>query len=224
MPTSRKPLEIDAGRIFRWSFLLFFLAFEWIVWDHLRQRPIKRPGLRIVMFLLAPWATRRAALAALILAGATTVAGMLFVRLVVAPLMNLWLNPGFDPTSWTFHLSAGESPQASVPARFWVDGGWRPGALVLTGRRIWFLPSAWGPEPWSLARTELTRAEAEPAALARFLPVRHWPDRLRLTGRAGDHAFAVADPDTVLAWFAAPAGGDAAPHRPRAATEGVFDA
>ena len=83
MPPSRKPLEIDAARIFRRSFFLIFLVFEWIVWQHILQWPARRPGHRMLLFLLAPWATRRAALAALILAGATTVAGMLFVRMVL---------------------------------------------------------------------------------------------------------------------------------------------
>jgi hypothetical protein len=225
MPPSRKPLQIDAGRIFRWSFLLTFLVFEWVVWQHILQRPVRRPRHRMLILLLAPWATRRATLAALILAGVFTMAGMLFVRLVVAPLLNLWLSPAFDPSSWMFHLSAGEAPEASVPARFRSEGSWRPGALVLTGRRIWFLPAAWGPEPWSMARKEFVRVEAEPPAFARFLPVRHWPDRLRFTDRAGDHAsFAVADPDAVLAWFAPSRHGDVAPPRPRVVPEGVFDA
>jgi hypothetical protein len=169
MPPSHKPLEIDAGRIFRWSFLVIFLVFEWIFWAQIRQRPMRRPGRPMLIFLLAPWAIRRAALAALILAGAVT--------------------------------------------------------LVLTGRRIWFLPAAWGPEPWSMAREEFERAEAQPPAFARLLPVRHWPDRLRFTDRAGEHAwFAVADPDAVLAWFAPSRDGGTTSSRPRAVPEGVFDA
>lgn len=227
MPTSRKPLELDAGRIFRWSFLLIFLALEWLVWDHVRQRPMRRPALRVVVFLLAPWATRRAALGALILAGVVTLAGMLLVRLVVAPLLDRWLRPAFDPSSWMFHLSAGEAPEAIAPARFRSAGGSSPGALVLTGRRIWFLPASWGREPWSLARADLHRVEAEPTSFARFLPVRNWPDRIRLTDRSGEPAtFAVADPDEVLGWFAPPVAvaAGAAGARPRVAREGVFDA
>src|SRR5262249_27706960 len=122
-------------------------------------------------------------------------------------------------------LSAGEATEASVPARFRSGGSWRPGALVLTGRRLWFLPTAWGPEPWSIARSELERVEAEPPALARLLPVRHWPDRLVFPGGAGEHAsFAVAAPDAVLSWFAPTRGGDVARPRPRVVPEGVFDA
>jgi hypothetical protein len=227
MPTSRKPLEVDAGRVFRWSFLVIFLALEWIVWDRLCHRPMRRPDLRPLVFLLAPWATRRAALLAVIGAGAATVAGMVLVRLIVAPLSSRWLRPDSDPSSWMFHLSAAEAPEASVPARSREEGEWRPGSLVLTGRRVWFLPSGWGPQPWSMARGEIARVEPVPPAFARYLPVRHWPDEVRFTGRSGEvAAFAVEDPDAVLAWFAATVRGTVAPPPPRgrAAHEGVSDA
>lgn len=215
MPTSRKPIEVDAGRVFRWSFLIAFLAIEWIIWDRLCRRPMRRPVLRPLVLLLAPWATRRAALLGLIGAGAWTVAGMVFVRRVVEPMLSLWLRPRYDPSSWAFHLSAGEAPEASVPARLLADGHWRPGALVRTARRIWFLPSQWGPEPWSMARGEIGRVEAVPPGFARSLPVLHWPDRVRFTSRSGEAAaFAVDDPDAVLAWFPTI----------RAVPEGVSDA
>ena len=225
MPPSRKTLELDAGRIFRWSFLVIFLVYEWALWHRIPWRRVRRPGHRLLIFLLAPWATRRVALAALILSCAVTIGGMLFVRLVIAPLLNLWLRPAYDPSAWSFHFSAGEAPEACVPGRFRAGAGWRPGALVLTGRRIWFLPSAWDAEPWSMPREDIGRIEAEPPAFARFLPLRHWPDRLRLTDRVGGQAdFAVADPDAVLAWFAPSRSGDAAPPLPHAVPEGAFDA
>lgn len=225
MPPTRQTLELDAGPIFRWSFLLIFLVYAWGLWRRIPWRRVRRPGHRLLLFLLAPWGLRRAALAALILSCAVTIGGMLFVRLVVAPLLNLWLRPAYDPSAWSFHLSAGETPEASVPARFRTGASWRPGALVLTGRRLWFLPSAWDAEPWSMARKDLERLEAEPPAFARFLPLRHWPDRLRFTDRAGGRAaFAVADPDAVLSWFSPSRQDEAALPRPRAVPEGVFDA
>lgn len=224
MPTSRKSLELDAGRVFRWSFLPVFLALEWAVWEHVRRLVVRRPGFRLFILLLAPWATRRAVFYATIVAGTLTLAGVLFVRLVLSPLLKLWLSPASDPSAWMFHLSAGESAEASVPARMRAEGGWQPGSLVLTGGRIWFLPAAWGPEPWSLSRSELERVEAVAPGFARFLPVRHWPAHLRLTGRSGDQArLAVADPDAVLGWFVPPRG-VALVGRPRAVPEGVFDA
>src|SRR5262245_22771232 len=104
------------------------------------------------------------------LASLATLAAMVLVRLILGPLLDWWLRPAFDPSSWLFHLSAGESPAASLPARWRTGGIWRPGALVLTGRRVWFMPAAWGLEPWSLAREDFERVEAEPPALIRYLP------------------------------------------------------
>jgi hypothetical protein len=221
MPSSRKPLEIDAGRIFRWSFLASFLVLECLVWGRIRRRPMRRRAQPLLLLLLAPWATPRAAFAALLVAGVSTLAAMMAVRLILAPLLNAWLRPGFDPSSWMFHLSAGEAPAASVPARWKSGGRWRPGALVLTGRRIWFMPSAWSVEPWSMALKGVERVETEAPAPARLLPVHNWPDLLHFAASAGDRAdFAVADPDAVLAWFATPRRPDAPPPAP----QGVFDA
>jgi hypothetical protein len=169
--------------------------------------------------------TCRAAFGASIAAGIATLGAMLFVRLILEPLLDLWLRPAFDPSSWMFHLSAGESPAASVPARWKSAGMWRPGALVLTGRRVWFMPASWALEPWSMAREDFEQAEARPPALARFLPVRHWPDLLRLTARSGDQSFfAVADPEAVLAWFGPARRPDTTPPSARVAPQGVFDA
>jgi hypothetical protein len=225
MPPSRKPLELDSGRVFRWSFLAVFVVLEVMAWQRVAQRLAFRPARRPHLLPLALWATRRALVPALILAGVAWLAAMVLVKLVVGPLLDAWLRPAFDPSSWMFHLAADESPTASAPARWKTGGMWRPGALVLTGRRVWFMPASWDLPPWSMARADVERAEAEPPALARFLPVRHWPDLLRLTARGGDRArFAVADPDAVLAWFAPPRRPDAAPPSPRITPQGVFDA
>ena len=143
-----------------------------------------------------------------------------------AAILNLWLKPSVDPSRWLFHLSAGETVVASVPGRWRSDGRWQPGALVLTDRRIWFLPAAWGVEPWSLAREELERIETEPPPLARLAAIRNWPELVaRSSARTGEHAcFAVADPDAVLAWFTP----GPAPATPRLSSthraQGVFDA
>ena len=121
------------------------------------------------------------------------------------------------------------------------DGGsgglWRPGALVLTKRRIWFLPAAWDVEPWSIARDDVERIEAEPPALARFLPVRNWPDLLRFTatdrgscllrrGRSRRGPGLVrADPISRYRPARPPRAPDLPmPSRPAPAPQGVFDA
>jgi hypothetical protein len=224
MPPSCKPLELDSGRIFRWSFLAVFLTLEWSYWGRIARRLAFMPRGRVPVLRLAMRTTLWAAFGAFLLAGVCTLAAAVFTRLILAPLLNCWLRPAFDPSSWMFHLAAGESPTASMPAR-WNSGGIsRPGALVLTPRRIWFMPSDWDVEPWSMARQDLERVETTPSALGRVLPVRHWPDLLRFTARAGNHAsFAVAEPDAVLAWFAPPRRPDTTSPSPRGAPQGVFD-
>ena len=221
MPTSRRPLELSAGRVFWRSFFLVFLVLEWLLWRRVQQRPAGIPGHRVLVFLLH---SGRGVLPAMLLAGACTVLALLAVKLIVEPLLGLWLNPAVDPSWWMFHLSAGESPLAGVAGRWHAAGRWQPGALVLTNRRIWFFPAGWGVEPWSLAREQLDRVEADPPWLGRLASIRNWPDRLRFSARDGEHAsFAVADPDAVLAWFGAAVrpDGDASTHRN--APQGVLD-
>jgi hypothetical protein len=225
MPPSCKPLEIDSSRVFRWSFLAVFLTLEWSAWWRVARRLALVPRRRVPVLRLALWTTWWAALGAFLVAGATTLAAALFTRLILAPLLDRWLRPAFDPSSWMFHLAAGETPTASMPARWKTGGTSRPGALVLTGRRIWFMPSAWDLEPWSMARQDVERVDAKPPAPARVLPVRHWPDLLQFTARTGDQAwFAVADPGAVLAWFAPSRRPDTTSAGPRVAPQGVFDA
>jgi hypothetical protein len=224
MPPPSKPLEIDAGRIFRWSFLAAFLALEWSAWARIGRRLAFPRRRRVPVIRLAMWTTTWAAIGAFLLALVSTLAAMIFTRLILAPLLDRWLRPAFDPSSWMFHLAAGEAPMASLPARWKAGGRSRPGALVLTARRIWFMPSAWDVEPWSIAREDLERVEAKPPVPARVLPLRNWPDLLRFTGPTGDDAwFAVADPAAVIAWFAPVRRPDATSPSPRIAPQGAFD-
>jgi hypothetical protein len=225
MPPSSKPLELDAGQMFRRSFLVIFVVMEWVIWQRVgRLRPLRMRGRRVPLLGLMFGITWRSAFVALMLAGAITLSAMLVVRLILSPLLNLWLRPPFDASEWTFHLSAGETASAGVPARWRSLGRWRPGALVLTKRRICFIPAAWGMEPWSMALDDLERIEAEPPILARLLPVHNWPDLLRFTDRTGDRAsFAVADPDEVMDWFSPPRQPHDAPPSTRVAPQGVFD-
>jgi hypothetical protein len=225
MPPSCEPLEIDSGRVFRWSFLAVFLTLSWSYWGRVARRLAFVPRPRVPLLRLAIRTTWSAAVGAVLMAGVATMAAMLFTRLILRPLLDRWLRPEFDPSSWMFHLAAGETPMASMAARWQCGGRSRPGALVLTGRRIWFMPSAWDLEPWWMARQDIERVDTKPPTLARVLPVRHWPDLLRFTGRAGDHAwFAVADPRAVLTWLEPDRRLDSAPAGPRVAPQGVFDA
>ncbi len=225
MPSSRKPLGIDAIWIFWRSFLLSFLIFEWLVWQRVRQIPVRVPGHRLLIFLLAPKATRLSIFNAMVVAGCVTLAAMLVVQLVIAPLLRAWLRPSVNPSWWLFHLSSGDSPVASVPGRWKSGGRWRPGALVLTNRRLWFFPAAWDLEPWSAARADLEQIELEPSLFTRLAPIRNWPERLHFSARSGEDArFAVADPEAVLAWFAPDPHPDDVMTHPRIAPQGAFDA
>ena len=68
MPPSRKPLEIDAVRIFRWSFLVVFLVLEWSAWVQVARRLAFLPRRRVPVVRLAIWTTTWAAFGAFVLA------------------------------------------------------------------------------------------------------------------------------------------------------------
>ena len=177
------------------------------------------------MFLLAPRATRFSAFNAMLLAGCVTLVAALAIQLIVRPLLNRWLKPSVNPSQWLFHLSAGETVLASVPGRRRSDGRWPSGEMVLTDRRLWFLPAAWGVEPWTLERQQLARIGTEPPAMARLAALQNWPELLHVWARTGEQArFAVADPDEVLAWFAPDLRRDDVASPQRIASQGAFDA
>jgi hypothetical protein len=221
MSSSRKPLELDTGRVFWRSFFLVFVFLECLLWHRVQQWPVRLPWHRVLLFLLA---SGQRVVWAMLLAGACALLAILAVKLLIEPLLSLWLNPTIDPSWWMFHLPAGESPVAGISGRWHAAGRWQPGALVLTNRRIWFFPTGWGVEPWSLTHEQLDRVQAEPPWLARLASIRNWPDRLWFSARDGAHAwFAVADPEAVLAWFGLrePSDGAVSTHRP--ARQGAFD-
>ena len=57
MPRSSKQVEIDARWVYWRSFLLFFLVHQLMVWHRISLLPVRMPGHRMIIFLLAPWAT-----------------------------------------------------------------------------------------------------------------------------------------------------------------------
>ena len=65
MPPASKPLDIDARWLYRRSFLLFFLVFELLAWHRLQRFPMRAPANRVLIFLLARWATPRSFLLAM---------------------------------------------------------------------------------------------------------------------------------------------------------------
>jgi hypothetical protein len=223
MPPSSKELQADIGRVFWRTFLLVFLLREVIVWNWLLARvPLRR---RVLILLLWPGGTVRSVFMALFAAAFFTLLLVLVVRLIITPALNLWLKPAIDPSEWMFHLAASESPVAISRARRKSGSRWQPGALVLTDRRLWFFPSVWYHEPWSLACKDLDRLEPVPAPIATLAPIRNWPARLRFSSPARDEStFAVADPDAVLAWFRPATNQDESRAAPGATRQGVFDA
>ncbi len=220
MPPYRKRLEVDSGRIFRWSFFVVFLVLQ-------LPRPGADPATAGAEAGGPPGdrdAGGQGGARAVFVAGAITLSANVAVWLILAP------------RSWTRGSGRGSIHRrgcstcrpanrppgqhaGSVEIRRTVAA-----ALVLTGRRIWFLPAAWGPEPWSIARKELERVEAEPPAFARFLPVCGTGRTCCVLRRPGIMPPSpVADPDAVLAWFARP--DHPMPSLgPRARPQGVFDA
>jgi hypothetical protein len=207
MPRSSKPVEIDARWVYWRSFLLFFLFAQVIVWHRVSQLPVLMPGHRLILFLVAPWATPQSFALALLAAGLLTLGAIMIVRWIIRPLWEVWLNPPVDPACGLFHLGASESIIASVPARRQSGWRWPAGSLALTNHRLWFFPAAWDGEPWSLELGETDRIERAGSFAARSGPIRNWPVPFHVRGRSGqDAAFVVPDPAVVLEWFQPRAG------------------
>jgi hypothetical protein len=153
------------------------------------------------MHMVIPSALSSLIVATLVAVGLTFLA-FVVVRVVVAPLLSSWLTPSVDPTAVLFHLAPGEMSLATMPGRRRWGWSWQAGAFIVTDRRIWFLPIKWDLEPWSASRSEVVGCEAELPLFVTLLPVRNWPERLRLATRDGEHCtFAVADPRAFMRWF-----------------------
>ncbi len=224
MTPSTDGSHVDLKGIFWRTFFLIFLVRELVVWSWLQRIPFRDPFRRVVIFLVSRRATRASLAWALVGGGAVAILAFLIDSLIVGPLLKRWLCPVVDSSSLLFHLAAGEPVVASTPARRHAGGGWKPGTLVLTDRRLWFIPAGWHDEPWSLNFKEIDRVEPLPAFLARVAPIRNWPEHLRFRTRSDEETtFAMANPSTVLAWFYPPvqSGAELIPAtKPR---QGAFD-
>jgi hypothetical protein len=201
MPPASKQLDIDARWVYWRMFLLFFIVFELIVWQHLQRFPMRAPGHRMIVFLFAGRATPRSFVRAILTAGAFTLLAILMVRLIVRPLLYSWLRPAADSSGGLFHLTASETIIASVPARLRTGWKWKPGTLALTNRRLWFFPAEYSDEPWFLPLDDVADVVPERPLFGELAPVRNWPEHLRVSGSSGpDAIFALAEPNVVLAW------------------------
>ncbi len=202
MPAATKHLELDTRWVYWRSFLFVLFICQLVAWQRVQRLPPRLHGHRILIFLLAPWATRRSVVTAIIAGGFLTLLAVVFVRGILGPLVTRWLSPAVDPAGGLFHLAPGERVVANLPARRQSGWSWQPGSLTLTDRRLWFFPADWDLEPWSLRIDEVDRVEPGRSFLAQIIPIRNWPQAIELTGPAGQESlFAMSDPAPLLDWF-----------------------
>lgn len=89
---------------------------------------------------------------AMFIAAISCVLADLALRFVVSPLAHRWRSPGgMDPSLLAFHLEIGERVFAQAPGRRRLGRRrWQRGNVVVTNRRLLFLPSAWETEPFTI--------------------------------------------------------------------------
>jgi hypothetical protein len=161
------------------------------------------PGRRLGLFLFHPKATRRSFWLAISLGFALTMLGELLNWLILRPIVRSWLAPRVDHSEAVFRLSASESVVDAVPARRrrgpW---SWEPGSLVRTNLRLWFFPTAWDSEPWSIRMSEAGQSSLVPAPSVFWGLIQDLPERLLCTSASGSSAvFALREPELVEDWL-----------------------
>jgi hypothetical protein len=123
-----------------------------------------------------------------------TVIVSLTVVAIVRPRMLGWLSPRSEEAHAAFHLEPREPEVSSSPARMARGRSWAPGRLVLTDRRLLFLPDAWDIEPCSLPYDRLIDAAPTPAPRVFWGLVRDIPPRLKVSETGvPPHQFAMLD-------------------------------
>ena len=93
MSSESKPLELNARWVYLRAFLLVFLVCQIAVWHHVQRLPTRH---RLIVFLLAPNASMRSLLVALVAGGVVTALAIVLLHLVLRPLVKLWFNPVID--------------------------------------------------------------------------------------------------------------------------------
>jgi hypothetical protein len=179
---------------------LVFLLAETRLWMRVR-----RWNFPSAWHAIRPFARKSPGYVAFALGAAVlvTLGAALLVRLVIGPQLRRWLRPRTEPTH-AFYLAPREEVVAECPARRAEGRSCPAGTLVVTNLRLWFFPTTWNAEPWSVPREGVQGARAVPAPPVLGGLVTGLPDRIEVRGEAGLHeTFAVADPEQVLAWFQA---------------------
>jgi hypothetical protein len=184
----RPPIRLAFGLLF-WRLMAgLMLLFSLVV--GLAVLRLAPPGQRVIVFLIH---MPGFAAVAFFLAATGTVLVDLAVRFIVRPRMLSWLAPRADDSHSAFHLEARERPLAETPARMARGRSWAPGRLMLTDRRLLFLPAAWDVEPWSAPRDRVQGARLSAPPRAFWGLVRGLPPRLEVAADGRSYLFALLD-------------------------------
>ncbi len=203
---ARPPIRLAFGVLF-WRLMgLLTLFFALILTLAIFGRVPAGKRLGVFLFAMPSFAA-----VAFFLAATGTVLADLAVRLIVRPRMLSWLAPRGDPMHADFHLEPRERVEAETPARCALGRAWSPGRLVLTDRRLLFLPTAWDVEPWSSPRGRVQGARTVEPPHAFWGLVRGVPPHLEVAVDHKVHRFALLD---APAWFRIVTGAPAEPLSP----------
>jgi hypothetical protein len=154
----------------------FMLIFSLLAMAILAKRPMP-PGHRLFMFffIMATWSP-----VAFFFSSLLTILGHLTVALIVRPRLLSWQSPPVDDSHAPFHLDPRERIDAESPARMALGKGWPAGRLVLTDRRLLFLPGAWDIEPWSTPRQAVRAIRVVESSPMLWGFIRNLPPRLEV--------------------------------------------
>ncbi len=200
------PIRLAFGPVFwRLSMIVFALK-ELASWRHIRPWLVGAPAGKYLAALV--YITPQSILVGFLLGFAISVVLAVLVKVFAGPIAARWYEPaqtGSDLTPVAFHLEPGEAVVAETSARRRSVRGWKPGTLVLTEKRLWFFPTGWEVEPWSVAVDEIASIKNLRRRSVMGPIIRGVPDSLRIRGQAGEEAvFAVVEPKMVRGWFNRP--------------------
>ena len=200
-------IRLAFGPFFWRSFALLAFTGELALWTAIRRQAGGfPPGLRLAWLI---GYTPRTLFLAFVLALVLTLAVDLFVRALVDAPLRRWLSPRTDREDdagrgFGFHLDATERVVEEIPARRRGRRQSEPGTLVLTDRRLWFFPSAWDGEPWSVPRDQVHSATLEPVSGISGRLIRGLPPFVRIQTSLDPNipaTFSLAEPHRVRSWF-----------------------
>jgi hypothetical protein len=218
-------IRLATGPFLWWSFAILALTGEMALWMAIHRQARGFPAELRLAWLIGY--TPRTVFLAFVLASLLTVVVDVLVKMVLDLPMRRWLAPRNDREDdayhgFGFHLGPTERVLDEVPARLLARPRSSPGTLVLTDRRVWFFPSAWDAEPWSLPRDQVRSATVVPPSgflskLLRGLPPQIHLDPGPLAGPRTEFEryadpdscsdprvrFVLAEPRRVRSWFGA---------------------